>query len=336
MSKRLAILLAAAAASVACSGRQTAEDLTTLPQGLTVRQTIPQHLARGHSWMLPESKGAELVYVSLQGAYGKQGVDVYSYPEGKQVGFLQPDSEETYEGLCADAHGNVWVVGWISNGQDFFDEYAHGGTQPINGLSGSGVPSGCSVDPSTGNVAIAAFDDYSVRQGDLAVYQKGQGQPTDYYDGSITNYYFCAYDDKGNLYADGNADYINELPGKSSTLRHVYLSKKIVPGSLQWNAGKLTVTVVGGAKGPVHVDRVTIEGSGAQIAGTSSLKTYDDKGQYLDVEFWIQGKTIAGTGPTGAGPTKALYFWPYPTGGKAIKTIPAPNNGNFYGVALSL
>jgi hypothetical protein len=331
MNKR-ALIVVVAGALAACSG-QRATNMAALPQ----TETIAQHLSRGHSWMLKEATSEDLVYVSEQGNFGKQGAYVYSYPQGKQVGFLQPDSYETYEGVCSDAHGNVWIVGWIGNRQSFSDEYAHGGTQEINGHGGYGLPSGCAVDPTTGNLAVANYIDGTIqgRRGDIAVYKDGSNTPADYYDDSITYYDYCTYDTKGNLYADGNANYINILAKNSNTLRHVYFNKSIAPGSLQWSGGTLTVSEVGGAKGPIRVDRVTVQGSGAQITGTTTLQTYKNKGQYLDVEFWIQGTIITGPSPTSSGPTKTLSFWAYPGGGKVSKTIVAPDNGNFWGVAIS-
>lgn len=297
-----------------------------------------RHLVPGRSWMLPEAKAETLVYASDQGVWEDGGVYVYSYPQGKQVGFLQPDSGEVYEGLCSDAHGDVFVLGWIQNGQSLYYEYAHGGTQPINGIIARGVPSGCSVDSRSGNLAIANYVGGSGNcgGGDIAVYQGGQGSPTDYCDSSISYYYYCAYDDKGDLFASGNADFVNELPHGSSTLRHIYFNRKVAPGSVQWYGGQLVVTALGGAKGPTHLDRVTIVGSGARIVGATSLQTYHNEGTYLDVEFWIHGKIVAGPGAGSGGPTRRLYFWTYPAGGKAFKTIAAPDNSNFDGVTISV
>lgn len=333
MSKRSFAVFAAAAALIGCSTQAAVTDSGALPRA----NASAQHRVRGRSWMLPEAKSQDLIYVSDQGIWSQTGVYVYSYPQGKQVGFLQPDTEEVYEGLCSDAQGNVWVLGWITNGQAFYDEYPHGGTQSIKGLGGYGVPYGCSTDPSTGNLAIANYEDYAVNgRGDIAVYQDAQGTPQDYYDSSITYYYYCAYDDKGNLFADGDATgYINELPRKSSTLKHIYFNRKIAPNSLQWNAGYLHVSILDGAKGPVRVDRVTVAGSGAQIISTTSLRTYHDEGAYLNVQFAIQGKFITGPDAGVGGPTRELYFWPNPAGGKAFKAIAAPGGSNFQGVAVS-
>jgi hypothetical protein len=335
MNKRSFVFVAVIAALAGCGSGPSALNASALPQSRS--STLAQDRAPGHSWMLKEAASQELVYVSEVGEYNNPGVYVYSYPQGKQVGFLQESSGEIYEGLCADTNGNVWVVGWITNGQAFYTEYAHGGSQPIQDIISVGDPSGCSVDPSTGNLAVANYVDYNIsgRRGDIAVWRPGSSKPIDYYDNSIKYYYYCAYDDRGNLYADGNTHYLNVLAKNSKTLRHVYFDKAIVPGSLQWNSGSLVVSLVGGAKGPVHVDRVTVKGSGAHITGTTSLQAKPAWGNYLNVQFWIQGKIITGPGPGSGGPTRTLYFWPYPAGGKATKTIAAPNNGNFYGVAIS-
>jgi hypothetical protein len=336
MNNRSFIMLAATAAIAACSApAPSASNLGALP--LPQSRTMAQHHGRAHSWMLPQALRSDLVYVSNQGDWGNNGVYVYSYPQGKQVGYLQPDTEETYEGVCSDSHGNVWIVGWTTNYQAFYDEYAHGGTQQIGSLISRGVPSGCAVDPSTGNLAIANYMDFEANdhRGDIAIYQKASGNPTDYYDASIAYYYYCAYDDKGNLYADGNTDFINELARNSDTLRHIYFKKKLAPGSLQWNGSSLAIALVGGSKGPARIDRVTVQGSGAQIVGSTALKTYHDEGVYLDTEFWVAGKIVTGVGPGSEGPTRLLYFWPYPKGGKALKTIAAPSGANFYGVAFS-
>jgi hypothetical protein len=323
-----------AAVLVGCGGSR---DLTTSSSASSARaQQIAAHLARGRSWMLEEASSDDLVYVSEQGVWGHQEVLVYSYPQAKLVGELQPDTEETYEGLCSDSSGHVFVVGWITNGQAFYDEYAHGGSEPINDIIATGVPSGCSLDPSTGNLAVANYVDFNEgRHGDVAVYADAAGEPTDYSDATVPHYYFCAYDDKGNLFADGDSSVLNELPKKSANMTSVYFNHNITPGSLQWNDGDLAVAVVGGAKGPTRIDRVTVAGSGAQIVGTTNLVSYHNEGTYLDVQFWIQGTRIIGPAPNAAGPTHALNFWPYPAGGKAIKTVTAPSNGNFYGVAFS-
>jgi hypothetical protein len=334
MNKRSLLVLAAAAALCGCGNQISGVGVgASHPNESGV---LARHRARARVWMLPGASGQDLIYVADLGAVYHQGVDVYSYPQGKNVGFIQPD-EDGFAGLCADKQGNVWVLTWATNGQAFYDKYGHGGTQPIQSIIASGVPSSCAVDRATGNLAIANFEDFDLSRsrGDIAIYKGGQGEPEDYYDDSITHYDYCAYDDKGNLFADGNTDFLNELARNGSTLLHIYLNKTISPASLQWNDGSLAVAVVGGGKGPIRIDRVTVKGSAAQIIGTTTLKTYHNEGEYLGLGFSIQAKVIAGPGPGSAGPEGELYFWPYPAGGKASKQITAPLYSNFYAVAFS-
>ena len=199
-----------------------------------------------------------------------------------------------------------------------------------------GEPAGCSVDPKSGDLAIANYQDFNIgRRGDVAIFPPGSNKGTVYYDDSIKYYYWCAYDNDGNLYADGDTKYLNVIYKGSSTLRHVYFKKSIVPGSLQWDSNSLAVTEVGGAKNPVSVDRVTIQGSGAEVTGRTKLDTKPGWGNYLNVQTWIQGNIITSPGPGNGGPVRALYFWKYPKGGKPIMKIDAPPSANFFGVAIS-
>lgn len=325
---KCAILLFAAAAALSGCGSQ-----------LSSAGSIPNRaaqLTRAHSPMLPGTSGQDLLYVADLGAMYHQGVDVFSYPQGKQVGSIRPDYDQ-FAGLCSDKQGDVWILTWGLNGQAFYSEYAHGANQPKTTIIASGVPSSCAVDPSTGNLAIANFEDFDVSRsrGDIAIYEAAQGKPIDYYDNSIRHYHYCAYDQKGNLFADGETGYLNELPRNGNAFVHIYFNKNIKPDSLQWNAGSLAVTAVSGAKGPILVDNVSVKGSSAQITGTTALHTYRNEGEYLDLGYSIQGNVIAGPGPGSAGPEGELYFWPYPAGGKASKVVVAPLYSNYYAATFS-
>ena len=125
--------------------------------------------ANGHarSWMLPEAKGDELVYLA-----GQQGdTYVYSYPSGKLVGTLSGLGGGQYE--CVDRVGDVFIT--TPTG---IYEYAHGGTQPINFLP-LAHSSGCAIDPVTGNLAVVAIGPT------IYVYANAQGNPTAYTDGEL-------------------------------------------------------------------------------------------------------------------------------------------------------
>lgn len=292
----------------------------------------------GPSWIDPNAGSQNLVYVSNQDAlYQKNAVYIFAFPTGKLVGEFTNDYEETTEGLCSDSKGNVWVLGWITNGQAFYDEYSHGGTNPINSFSGYGTPSACAVNRTTGDLAIANFIDGNLGryQGDLAIYKAGSGKPTDYYGNTIKHYYYCAYDNKGNLLADGDNPALNELPKGSSTVRNVYLNRKITPGSMQWDGKYITVVALGGSKGPTLVDRITFGGSSAQIVGTTKLTTPGNYGTYLTVQFAIGDGKIMGPGGAQAGPSRNFFLWSYPAGGKDTKSVTESGNPNFYGTAFS-
>ena len=174
---------------------------------------------RGHSWMSPDAKKRNLLYVTDQGT-GE--VKVFSYPQGKLHGTLTGFNEPA--GECADRAGDVFIVDGFAN--EVY-EYAHGGKTPIATLSEPGeFPLGCSVDPSTGNLAVANYCSGASGQctgpGSLAIYLDAKGSPTQYADPKLSHVDFCGYDAQGNLFVDGNginghafafAEFLEAIPG---------------------------------------------------------------------------------------------------------------------------
>src|SRR5580698_5591825 len=148
---------AAGAVLAACSGGGMQQQLgpsSVMNQGTLATagaSRIAQASLNG-SWMAPDAKKINLVYVSEQGpASGSYHVVVYSYARRALKGDLL--SQETPAGLCADKAGNVWI-GYGPPTPEMV-EYKHGGTMPIATLSFPGEhPTGCSVDPITGNLAV--------------------------------------------------------------------------------------------------------------------------------------------------------------------------------------
>jgi len=148
-------------------------------------------IARTHSWMASDAKTASLLYVS---SVLTNDVYVYSYSTHKLMGTLT--GFETPYGLCVDKAANVWIV---NDGASQIAEYAHGGTTPIATLSDPGeYPEGCSVDPTTGNLAVTNFYSGS-GAGSVSIYAGAQGSLKLYSDPAFTNYRFCGYDAHGNL-----------------------------------------------------------------------------------------------------------------------------------------
>ena len=180
------------------------------------------HPDHNPSWMSPDAKNHDLLYIS---DFGTDDVDVYSYPKGKLkgtlTGFAAPHGE------CVDAAGNVFVV---NTGAYDILEYPHGGSTPIADLSDSGwYPLSCSVDPKTGNLAVTN-QSLGSDAGSVSIYKRAKGSPKLYTASNIFFYYFCGYDDKGNLYVDGNTNHTNafefaELPAGGTTFKSITLGQ---------------------------------------------------------------------------------------------------------------
>lgn len=306
----------ALAALVACSGQGTPFGLTQAgPADLPLLATLHRlptypHSDRSKTWMAPRAKTQNLLYISDDGT---NDVYVYSWPKGKLLGTLTGFSYP--QGECVDKSGDVWIA---NLGTKQMLEYAHGGTKPIAALNQVGnYISGCAVDPTTGNLAVT--DTLQNRggseggEGYLAVYKKARGKPTIYKD-PYFDFYFCGYDNHGNLYADGEREYragflFGELTTGSSTFTNVALNQSIVyPGGVQWDGKYVAV----GDTVENVIYQFTISGSSGMEVGSTPL----DGGSYV-LQFWTQGGIAVGPN---AG-TGNVMFWNYPAGGEAIKTL---------------
>ena len=151
------------------------------------------------AWMAPEAKRENLLYVSVEGT---DAVNVYSYPQGKLVGILTGFNEPW--GLCAESAGDVFVA---DNWHFRVVEYPHGGLTPIRTFRHDhGHPQSCSIDPTTGNLAVTYYylpKDRSKRD-DIVIYSPTgyltiYRSPADQYQ----EFFSCAYDNVGNLFVDG-------------------------------------------------------------------------------------------------------------------------------------
>ena len=111
----------------------------------------------------------DLLYVSN----GAGTVTVYRYWQRTlhQVlgGFEEPRGE------CVDGKADVYVTD--ARKEKIF-EFAHGGSKPIKVLSDSGyVPYACSIDPHSGNLAVANNSTSSRGAGSVAIYRHATGKP---------------------------------------------------------------------------------------------------------------------------------------------------------------
>lgn len=306
MRIRVSVTCALVAFLAGCGGAQT----TTVP---TASSAQAHQWSR--SWMLPEVKGEDLLYVTAE--YGP--TSVLSYPRGTMIGQLATYGGGEAVGECVDRAQDVWIVNEAPNA---VVEYAHGGTTPLATLI---VPDsfayGCSVDPTTGNLAVTNSD------GAVVVYQGAQGSPTIYYVGGATLY--PAYDASGNLFVSFGTYALGELPKGSSTFQNITVAGSVTGGltSLQWVGHDLIASAEDDRKPTQQIYRLSVSGTTATIVKTINLGGLSPQ-QY--VQFWVQNKTIIG-------PADKLHnyleFWPYPKGGKPKKVF---KHLHIWGEAVSL
>jgi len=273
---------------------------------------MPLNARTGASWMKTDAKKNALLYVS---DLGTNDVYVYSYPQRKLEGTLSGFSA-VHSG-CVDAHGNVF----ITNSHDSeIEEFAHGGATPIATLDdGKYDPLGCSVDPKTGNLAVANVSPVqSSGSGNIAIYEQAQGAATYYADPNVYLYYNCAYDGKGTLYVTGGDFHGNfkfaKLARGSRKYTDLTLNQQInVPGGVQWDGKDVAVEDQGAGYKGSTVYRVKVSGSSATVVSTIALSGSTDVHQ-----FWVYQHKLIGAN---VGTAPSVMFWKYPAGGTAVKII---------------
>jgi hypothetical protein len=292
------------------------------------------HPNHRRSWMDPDAKGKDLLYVTNPGA---NEILVYSYPQVRLVGKLTGFYYSVPDGVCADKNGDVWIV--LNNSQEIV-EYKHGGTTQIATLSDPGYyPTICSVDPTTGNLAVANKETIgsAPQQGNVAIYAHAKGTPTLYKDSKLFQVWFCGYDDKGNLYVDGTQGYsvtfgFAELPKGKKQFKNIALKGGTIyfPGKIVWNGKDV---VVGDQsyhnKYPYTSGIYQTTGAGGKIVGTTPLTGSSDV-----AGFWIEGSTVIA--PDIGLENVSLYK--YPAGGKSTKLLPGCKGTSCqpYDAAISL
>jgi hypothetical protein len=280
-----------------------------VPTLATEKGIVAAHPDHGRSWMDPDAKTSDLLYVSDEGA---DDVYVYSWPQGKLKGMLT--GFDYPQGECVDKAGNVFIV---NARLSEVLEYAHGGTSPIATLLDSGYyPLGCSVDPMTGNLAVANVQSTGSGPGNIAIYAHASGTPTTYADPGLSYMYFCGYDNKGNLFIDGeNAGSIfafAKLSG-SKKFTNITLNQTIgFAGGVQWDGTHVAVGDVN--TGIIY--QFTIKRKKGTEVGSTPLNGSD-----RIFQFFIRGKMLVGPNTNSAN----VMFWNYPSGGTATKTISGLN-----------
>jgi hypothetical protein len=298
----------AAAMLAGCGGSQPP---IGAPGAMPQTSGIATQADGGKSWTLPEALSDDLLYIA-----NSTTVTVYSYPQGRLEGTLRHFYAP--QGECVDARGNVFITNF-GTGQTF--EYKHGGTKRIETLKGpTAGPIGCSVDPTTGNLAVSAFG------GIVAIYKNAHGKPTEYTDPQIAKFYWCTYDTVGDLFVDGQDSgsgfRFAELRKGSHAFTDITLNQPIGwPAGVQWHGNRIAV---GDQNNPV-IYEFKISGTSGSKVGTTPLASHAD----IYKQFWIEKQTlilpneyVTGKGSRLKAHFEGLYF-KYPAGGTATKRITA-------------
>ncbi|MBV8067719.1 MAG: hypothetical protein JO113_07060 [Candidatus Eremiobacteraeota bacterium] len=311
----------------------------TNPLGITP----VRHVKPGRSWIRPDAGKQWLIYAN-DASNGT--VDIYNFrvKAGKLYG--QITGLASPYGSCVDSGGNVYVVD--STTAKIY-EYAHGGVSPIATASDEyGNPLGCSVDSTTGNVAVSNFSGPgSTGTGGVDVFAGGLGgSQTSYMNANLYHLYPPAYDPHGNLFVlatqySGAIEFA-ELPAGQKKFTLLTGLTITFPGSVQWDGSYLAVTDQNYASSyTTMIYRVTVSGSQVSVVRQTHLTDHCYPHGYnwmVEVEPFISGTTpkqntvVAGNlnCPTRYG------FWSYSGGGNPARVIPpsiAP--GVVYGQAVS-
>jgi hypothetical protein len=287
-----------AAMLAGCSASQPVGAPAALPQFVP----LATQADGGTSWMARDAASQDLLYVAAN-----DYVIVFTYPQGRLEGVLR--HFYLADDGCVDAKGNVYIAN-LGYGRVY--EYAHGGTKRINDIDSPVGAFGCSVDPTSGNLAISGDDG-------VAIYKHARGTPTTYTD-SAYGIYFCGYDDKGNLFADGMSEpgsghtILVELPKGGSQLQTISMNQTIEwPGKVQWDGKHITVEDASPTIA-YAIYQFSISGSSATKIGATNLETTGEIHQ-----TWIQGtKVVVPTvcDETCYGPQ--AWFYKYPAGGEPL------------------
>jgi DNA-binding beta-propeller fold protein YncE len=253
------------------------------------------------------AQGDDLLYVSDAGS-GQ--VSIYSYPQLR--------SEKTFRlssprGLCVDRSGNVFVANQQAHE---VLEYARGGTQPIAKLHDPGnYPTGCSIDPISGD--LAAVNGGS--SAGVSIFRHALGAPTRYADRSVS-IYFCGYDDKGNLFADGygptSAFKFVELPRGGHAFIKIALDQKLHwPGGVQWDGHYMAVSDQGVYGNNSVIYRFAIAGNHGTTIGSTPLL-----GALEVAQFFIDSARVIGP-DSGRESGNGVRIWDYPSGGHPQRSL---------------
>lgn len=317
--------LGACAAGVLLAGCSAPQSPMTTPAAMhqfALFRPIATHPDPGRSWIARSASAQDLLYISDGGA---NDVLVYSYPAGSMTGKLTNLGQPG--GVCSDSAGDVWVV---ESAKSKIVKFAHGGTKPIATRIDKNADDllGCSVDPTTGNLAVTDLGG-PAGGGGVWIYLSGKGSAKKYKDSNLASAYFCGYDDAGNLFVDGLDSSENfelaELPSGSATLQTIALNQSVgFPGGIQWDGQYVAI-------GDQYYDnqhksaiyQVSVSGSSATVEGTTVLGGSCDALQFV-ISSAGSHKKSRQQANTAIAPDVcegSVAFYNYPSGGPPTNTL---------------
>lgn len=264
------------------------------------------------SWMEPNVKGA-LLYIADAGV---GDVFVYSWPALRLIGNLS--GFKVPQDVCVDAAGNVWIV---NTARSQLLEYARGGLKPIATLDDPGqYPVGCSIDETTGNLAVTNIISRQYGPGSLSIYKAAQGSPKVFSDPTFEKMYFDGYDDEGNLFVDGINDNglftIARFDGKKFQPLTISGATLNAPGAVVVKGSKIDVEDQTGASGSSVMYETMLKGTTLTVVATAEFTDSVDC-----VGTYIAGKAKHQQAICPDGGTPSIYVYDYPAGGNPTKSV---------------
>jgi hypothetical protein len=278
-----------------------------------------------------DASSGDLLYVS---EYAQGVVGAFTYPGGRLVQTLNVSGPW---GLCSDSNGDVFIPALGSNE---VLEYRHGGKAPVATLQTSGEAEACSVDPTTGNLAVLWFDTSGEA---VSIFPNASGSPTSYWAPRGSVFWYCGYDDSGNLFIDGQSQSqpgaMWELPTGSTGFLTVDFTNTHFEGGtqVQWDGQYVTVEAA-------HtISRLTFSTQGVtqpgHINGTVvGVTTFENCLSYV-YQSWIQGSELIVPCESIAH-KYGVHGYGYPQGGKPGQHLLHAGKrlvgGPFYGATISV
>jgi hypothetical protein len=258
------------------------------------------------SWMLPEAKNEDLIYVS---DYFRHKVFVLALYSGKLVGTFS--YVKLPSGLCSDRAGNVYVTRSTDGSKHgVVTEYPHGETTPIAQLKVPWGANSCAVDPATGDLAVSGS-----RQrlpSIIAIYRPPfQRRPlrriTEW---TMGTHLALVFDDKSNLYFDtvsySYGKRIFKLSKRSNTPVIIQLTPREADfDPVAWHGNYLAL---GGGD---TIEHTRIAGKNGRVIQVTTLGGYH---RTFSSQMWIDGSDVVECYWINAMTQYQVGVWSYPSG----------------------